>query len=265
MVNTPFHILSSLLTDIRSGIMLNCGLHTCPHRCHQLQDHSKMDCTAIILSTCPKKHKLSRKCHDKAAATCRKCEREAHEQEQRQRRDYELDERRQAQQQAYAAKLAEIQDEIEHQTRRLRDEAEDQDRQRALAQKQQDLAKLKMKVNTPPKASKPNLPSQQQSTPEKSAPSQTGHVESPSSTASSNRTTPSSQNTRSEQDDDWSSRDQSEAKDDWEEQKKLWGAQNDALDSLMSMIGKISLRIINFRLTCRRPGVCERTVSCNQK
>jgi len=34
---------------------------------------------------------------------------------------------------------------------------------------------------------------------------------------------------------DWN---HSDARDDWTEQKELWGAENEALDSLMSMIGK---------------------------
>lgn len=247
-----FPQIPNLPTDSRSGIILNCGVHTCPHRCHQLQDHSKMDCTAIILSKCPKDHKLSRKCHNKAAATCRKCERETLEQERRQKRDYELDERRRAQQQEYAAKLAEIQDEIEHQRRRLKDRAEDQDRQSALAQKKQDLASLKVKINNPPEMPKPNSPSRQLPVSGGSTSSPKEHSASPSSTTSSDRNTPSSQDARSGADDNGSLWDQSEAKEDWEEQKELWGAQNEALDSLMSMIGKVPSPPVECHLTiCR--------------
>lgn len=56
------------------GTLLNCGTHTCPQRCHQLLDHSRMDCKVIIASTCPNNHKTTRRCHEKAAAHCRKCE-----------------------------------------------------------------------------------------------------------------------------------------------------------------------------------------------
>lgn len=135
------------IADVYSGKMLNCGVHSCPFRCHQLQDHSKMKCKSIISLTCPKNHKISRECHDKAAAAiCRKCEAEARALEKRRQRDYKLDQERQAKQQAYAARLAEIEEEIEHQKRVLKDQAEENNRQNALAQKKQDLVNLKSKV-----------------------------------------------------------------------------------------------------------------------
>lgn len=96
------------------GKLLNCNIHTCPHRCHQLQDHSRMDCKVIISSTCPNNHKTTRKCHDKAAAHCRKCEAEVRAREKKRQRDYELDKEREAKQSAYAARLVEIKKEIHH-------------------------------------------------------------------------------------------------------------------------------------------------------
>ncbi len=78
-----------------------------------------MECKAIISSNCPKNHKITRKCHDKAATTCRKCEADARAQEKKILRDFKLDQERQAKQQAYAAQLAEIEDEIEHHKRIL--------------------------------------------------------------------------------------------------------------------------------------------------
>ncbi|CEL08763.1 hypothetical protein ASPCAL11908 [Aspergillus calidoustus] len=44
------------------GTKLNCGLHDCPQKCHQLSDHSKMQCRKIIEWTCSRDHPL----HDHA-------------------------------------------------------------------------------------------------------------------------------------------------------------------------------------------------------
>jgi hypothetical protein len=179
---------------------------------------------------------MTRKCHDKAAATCRKCEAEARAAEKRRQRDHNLDQERQAKQRAYAARLAEIEDEIEHQKNLLSHRADEQNRQNALAQKEQDLLNLKKKVKNPVKVDKPPETTK--------APTAT----SPKITVPANRSTApkvSSEDSQSDVDEktsekseDSSSWDTSQAKDDWNEQKQLWGAENEALDTLMSMIGK---------------------------
>ncbi|KAJ4366237.1 hypothetical protein N0V83_007873 [Neocucurbitaria cava] len=218
------------------GKMLNCKTHTCPHRCHQLQDHSKMDCKAIISSKCSKGHTVTRKCHDKAAAACQKCEAEVRAQEKKRQRDYKLDQERQKKQREYAARLAEVEDEIEHQKRILKDQAEERDRQQALAQKKQDLLGLKTKAKETTRQPDVNKSSTKSSTimSENNSPSQNGastpqHPANPPTSKSSAATT-------SEHDGqpDW---DKSEAKDDWEWQKKYEGAENEALNSLISMTG----------------------------
>jgi AAA+ superfamily predicted ATPase len=232
-------------TNTTSGKTLNCNIHTCPHNCHQLQDHSKMDYKAIISSKCPKNHKVTRKCHDKAAAICRKCEAEAKAAEKRRQRDYKLDQERQAKQHAYAARLSEIEDEIEHQKRLLGDRAEEDDRQNALAQKKQDLLNLKNKVKLPVKPTqsadrtkKPSVTLQQ--SPITEARSVEPQVD--PRPASLDCSEPASDANGSEESGSQSDLDKSEAKDDWKEQKELWGAKNEAMDALMSMIGLESVK-----------------------
>jgi hypothetical protein len=226
--------------NITSGKLLSCGLHPCPFRCHGLQDHSKMDCTAIISSECPRNHNITRRCHDKAVATCKKCDRDARELEKRRERDHKLDQQRQAQQQAYAARLAEIEDEIEHQKQRLRDEADEQDRQAALAQKKQDLKSLKTKSGiTLDEASPPN-PHTNPPVISGSAPSKHKPTSFSKSSAPSDQSSSTSDEANSDEDDQRLYWDKSAAKDDWEEQKAMWGAENDSLDALMSMIGEVS-------------------------
>lgn len=229
-----------------SGKMLNCQTHTCPQRCHQLQDHSKMDCKAIISSKCSKGHTVTRKCHDKAAATCQKCEAEVRAQEKKRQRDYKLDQERQKKQREYAARLAEVEDEIEHQKRILKDQAEERDRQQALAQKKQDLSGLKAKAKEPTRQPDVNNSSTKSSSvmSENNIPSQNG-VSTPQKPANppNSSTSKSSAATTSEHDGQPDG-DKSEAKDDWEWQKKYEGAENEALNSLISMTGNLNSRSI---------------------
>jgi SpoVK/Ycf46/Vps4 family AAA+-type ATPase len=228
------------------GKLLNCGIHTCPHRCHQLQDHSRMDCKVIISSTCPNNHKTTRKCHEKAASHCRKCEAEVRAREKKRQRDHELDEEREAKQRAYAARLVEIDEEIQHQKRVLKEQAEDRDRQQALEQKKQDLRNLQERFQIPRKppvptsstskttATPPNDISGQQS--ENAAPN-TASNHSDKTTAKA--TSPDQDQNQDQYQSDW---DKSEARDDWEWQKKYEGAGNEALDSLVPMIGLESVK-----------------------
>jgi hypothetical protein len=243
--SSPEYIMLSTF----SGKTLGCGIHMCPQRCHQLQDHSKMDCKTIVKSKCPQNHQISRNCHDKAAAaTCPKCEAEAHRAEKKRQRDHKLDQDRQAKQKAYAARLAEVEDEIEHQKRLLTDQNDEQDRRNALSQKKLDLANLKDKaskfskglesllnaipLNNQTEHSKENLPSAQ-------AP--TTQTQTSRSTSKSADEIAQSLNTRvtstngKEESQDW---DKGDSNKDWEWQKKNEGAENKALDSLMEMIGQ---------------------------
>ncbi|EPS44029.1 hypothetical protein H072_1969 [Dactylellina haptotyla CBS 200.50] len=230
------------------GILLNCGQHECPHRCHQLQDHTKMECPAIIKARCPRKeHNISRKCHDKAAASCRKCEAEDREKERKQQRDHKLDQERLAKQVAYARKLAEIEDEIDHQNRLLREKRDDRDRENGISQKQQDLASLKTQVkrfSESGNAGAPTLPKQ-------SGPPSSGRATSSITTV---KTPPASQTNLTgpqpsqtsmkepENNEDHGEWEINESKVDWEWQKEFEGAENEALDSLMDMIGLESVK-----------------------
>lgn len=70
--------------------------------------------------------KTSRRCYDKAALTCQKCETARLAQEKRRQRDHQFDEERQAKQRAYLTGLIEIEDEIEHQKRLLASRTEEE-------------------------------------------------------------------------------------------------------------------------------------------
>ncbi|KAF2713834.1 P-loop containing nucleoside triphosphate hydrolase protein [Pleomassaria siparia CBS 279.74] len=231
------------------GKMLSCDTHTCPQRCHQLQDHSKMECKAIVTSTCPQKHQVSRKCHDKAAAAvCHKCEAEARRLEKRRQRDHKLDQERQTKQKAYAARLAEVEDEIEHQKRLLKDQNEEQDRRDALSQKKVDLSKIKAKASKTLKAldSEHNKASADKEHDKEHQ--LTGHTAPTLTSTSSSQTAEKTEKVQNDSSTFKNDRevvqnwDASESKEDWEWQKRVEGAENKALDSLMKMIGLESVK-----------------------
>lgn len=211
-----------------------------------MQDHSKVECRAIVSTTCPQKHRIKRKCHDIAAALCRKCEQESREKERKRQRDYKLDQERQAKQDDYARRLAEIQDEINHQKRLLKDRADEEDRQNALSQNREDLAKMKQRVKAASNntdrtgASSTRQPLPQPSEGENGKPATNSGHAAPASVQDDQNQDVRGNEARNEADDDspadkW---DHSESKDDWDYQKKYEGAKNEVLDQLMRMIGK---------------------------
>lgn len=265
----PWYVqLPGLLTKTNkiSGKLLKCDIHACPNKCHQLQDHSKMNCKAIISSTCPNNHKITRKCHEKASKHCRKCEAEVRAQEKKRQRNHELEKERQAKQQEYAARLAKIEEEIEHKKRTLREQTDEQDRQQTLRQKEQDLRNLQEKLKRPRQQAAPSTspPSSSASSSSKTktpdcdpATPKATKARADSATAGSNP--PTSDQNKSQP--DWN---KSEARDDWKWQKKFQGAENKALDSLIPMIGALLFLCSVHMLTFIRVGICQTAVSRNQ-
>lgn len=190
------------------GTQLSCGTHYCPSKCHQLYDHSKMECQALVQFVCSQKHRSQRLC-SKSQAACTICAEEDRQRERIRKRNAQLDAERDTKRAAYALQLAENQAEIDHQRRILQDHREAEDSARVLEQKRQDLAKLKVTAN--------NLGKQRQSSTKPQA--------TPASKSSSKKVAV-------ENEEDWSS-----AKTQWEHFKRYEGAGNEALDDLMSMIG----------------------------
>jgi SpoVK/Ycf46/Vps4 family AAA+-type ATPase len=203
-----------------------------------------MLCKAIVTSTCAKKHKISRQCHDKAHATCKKCEAEVRAQEKRRQRDHQLDEKRQARQRAYAAQLAELADEMEHQKRILKDQADERDQKQAIDQMNQDLRNLKEKAKQPPQqpASTHSSTEHSETVPHNASVSSDHSTTSRAPQASTTGSTTHDQSTAANQSDSEPDWDKSESRDDWAWQKKFEGVENEALDSLVSMIGLESVK-----------------------
>ncbi|KAJ5544147.1 P-loop containing nucleoside triphosphate hydrolase protein [Penicillium frequentans] len=120
------------------GVKLNCGVHDCPYKCHQLSDHSRMECKKLITSKCSRGHSRTLPCAQTSTA-CRSCFKEDQAQKRRIERDARLDAERQRKQSEYALVLAEAQAEIAHLKKIRNDEFEDGERQRILTQCQEEI------------------------------------------------------------------------------------------------------------------------------
>lgn len=179
-----------------------------------------MKCDRIVEWVCPRNHKISRLCFQNDTV-CRKCATEDRRKEIKRLRDHKLDAERERKQREYAQQLAEVQDEIAHQRRLLRDQAEEREREKILQQHKQDLenlknavrerARLTIKDREPEKTTVSTVPS---------------HLK-------ANSTGEKSQNALKDQESDIFS----SANKEWKYQKEFEGARNDAIDTLMDMIG----------------------------
>ena len=57
-----------------SGALLNCNIHQCSLKCHQLADHSQMRCDFPLITLCANGHIRKWTCQDGGPGACRSCE-----------------------------------------------------------------------------------------------------------------------------------------------------------------------------------------------
>ena len=185
-----------------------------------------MECHKTTQSICSRNHKLFRPCFKKDYA-CGVCEAEDRSRELRRQRDQKLELEREIKQKEYARQLTELQDEIAHQRRILKDHFEQDERERTLGQQQQDLKSLRDtvgKIQNKRKKVSPPTSSMGQASTTTALPK--AHPDSAPIKAVADAQSENGLST-------WTS----SARDEWEHQKEFEGAQNAALDSLMDMIG----------------------------
>ncbi|KIY50066.1 P-loop containing nucleoside triphosphate hydrolase protein [Fistulina hepatica ATCC 64428] len=124
------------------GAILNCGVHPCPSKCHQLSDHSKMECQAIVSFQCPQGHPQSRRCH-MAPSTCRKCEIAAKKAEEARQREFERQQQLAAEQAEHDKKLKDIDEQISKEREKIKVAEERRARAAAIRVKEDDLEALR--------------------------------------------------------------------------------------------------------------------------
>jgi len=230
--------------DTLCGTMLSCGVHTCPSRCHQLYDHSKMKCTHIVTDTCSVGHKMSWKCWSQRPTVCRTCHDKAKREEERQRKEHQRLVAEALSSQEHNARMAELDAQIEDEMQHMKDLGLRDDRDRAHKQKTIDLQKAKEAA----KNAKRN---------QKVPPAQSVNVDAPNEeVTSSPRSKPDA--TKGSSAASLHVKD-SLAAQDWKGMKAVEGVTNNAIDELMQMTGLETVKawfvqILQKLQTARRQG-----------
>ena len=239
--NLHIHIFQSDVTVYFSGVTLGCGQHQCPSKCHQLFDHSKMQCKFVIKLRCPKGHNMTRHCYQPPVASCFRCDREAKLAEEKRQKEFDLQQKRDAEKVDLARKLKELEDQIEVERQKQGDVRVAREMEAMIRQKQEDLraaAALTERMANQPSSS----------TPKSNAANKRSVAENNdmcSTNVDTNLSSLSDAVEESEVDVDFPVTSQepslpqapSSAEQDWQRQKDLEGAFNEDIDKIMKMIG----------------------------
>ncbi|KAI1436113.1 P-loop containing nucleoside triphosphate hydrolase protein [Xylaria sp. CBS 124048] len=240
---------------------LSCGKHICPKRCHIQVDHSNIPCSEMMTSACTNGHKLVWRCSDKKPPPCQTCRLEKEEKERKARRDLELELERQEKQRAYAKKLAAMKDAIAKQHQAMNDKREELLRQQTLRQHEAELSRLveetkqvfASRASPLPRKADNSKPSSKKKAPHDGQGGQqqpsSGQGQKDQPKPDGQKVEPGENEPESEDGSDVSDaeepipvRQPSSAEKDWQMQKALELASNEALDSLMDMIGLESVK-----------------------
>ncbi|KAF8129487.1 P-loop containing nucleoside triphosphate hydrolase protein [Boletus edulis] len=228
------------------GVLLKCQLHVCPKKCHPLRSapgqpdvHSSMLCMHRVQEKCPVgAHTMSWKCHQGRPASCSACDSLAKRLEEQAKKDMKAKEERDRAQREHDMKMIELQARLQYQQEALKELQAQKDREDEIKQKEIEIENAKQAIcdaeNAAKKAAaKTNSP---------------GAANSPT-LSTSNAPIPPPRSVFP-----------SPARDKWENQKRVDGVQNDAIDKIMDMTGleqikeKI-LRIKGSLDTMHRQGV----------
>ncbi|KAG1804050.1 P-loop containing nucleoside triphosphate hydrolase protein [Suillus subaureus] len=256
------------------NIMLNCGIHPCPLKCHQISDHSQMPCQHPYSDTCPLNHKLKWKCHQSKPDPCPVCVKEAERAEEKRKRELELKQKleeeelqrqiqREQEQLEHDLRMAELDAEMKAELDAIADAQVAQQRANVLKQKVKDIEAaranaLKAAANaqahadaarsassprmtnpvppTPSSNSQSNVPPPNPTPP--SPPPKPQPKTKPSATPTpSNSNQSKSQQPRPPSTSPMNVTPTSAAHQDWLHQKRVNGEKNSAIDGIMELTG----------------------------
>ena len=238
-----FYPISMTPYESSSGIMLTCGQHACPSKCHPLVDHSKMQCDKVKNKKCPNGHVQQWKCSKGPPSTCGKCDRERALAEKKQQEQFALQMKRDAEEQAHAHQMAELDAELVREREQARATRQAEERKHALEQKRLDVqAAISQAYSAvPPSAPVPSTPTIPPPTQNNSifqsisnflpswVPSAPPSGATSSTQPNSSANVPSAPKVMVPK--------PSAARDDWQYQKFANGVQSPAIDAIMSMTG----------------------------
>ena len=228
--------------SLHSGTILSCNIHSCPQRCHQLHDHSKMPCNHVKESQCPEGHVQRWRCHETDPPSCRKCEREIRERERRKQEAFRLQQQEDERQREHAKEMARLDEKISLEMQKVKDTQAQRQRELAIQQKKKDLKDAAARAT---RMLSTSLPLQD-------PPDTKPHTEKPASapqpdasqTASQAKANPAESRPPSPQQ-------ISASEKEWQRQKEVENAQNEAIDSIMDMTGLEDVKSQVLRIKAR--------------
>ena len=180
-----------------------------------------MLCAQPFKEKCPADvHTMSWKCHQGRPATCSACDRLAKALERQAKLDIKAQEQRDKAQREYDMKMIELQAKLQYQQDALNDMQAQKDRQNELKQKEKEIEDVKQQVRDAETAAK------------KAVAKANALSQNPSQDAA-NGPPPSTSNAAAPPRPMFPSA----AREKWEDQKRVDGVQNDAIDKIMDMTG----------------------------
>ena len=230
-----------------SGTTLSCGVHFCPQKCHQLFDHSKMQCEYVMHDQCPKGHKRSWRCHKPPPKACTRCDEEAKREQDEKQKALEMQEKRAREDTEHRAHMARLDAMLELERQRAKDAQTSQEREAAIRQKEQDIEKAKAfadekshrspqpqphpaNINVIARDEKHSQPQSAPTHPNSDKPVRAPSLSEPKTHKGRDKRT-------------------SPAKEEWEIQKRMENATNDKIDAVMDMVGleEVKLQILKIK------------------
>lgn len=197
----------------------------------------------MLQDQCPAGHERSWKCHN-PPRECTKCEAEKRRKQKELQRLLKAQEKRARDEQEHSEHMAMLDALLADERQRLREAQLSRTRALAVQQKERDLADaqaMTLPAIDPLSNARNGVgssPGKETSVQSTQAPSTSSNNEGVQSPDSANKPSPK-----------WTQRRRSPAKEEWERQKTTENARNDAIDSLMNMIGleEVKLQILQIK------------------
>ena len=189
-----------------------------------------------MISKCPKGHQNSWNCHKAQPKACIKCGADDRRVQKEKQRALKLQEKREQQEREHLEHIAKLDEMLENERQRLRDQQLLEERSRQVQQKEQDLvmARTRLAPKSESLVASPGV-SGDAASGNKAVPTDTN-----TTTQRSHLNSPRKESTSGAKvdiDPYWKVNGTSPAKQDWEQQKRVGNARNDAIDTIMNMVG----------------------------
>ncbi|KAL8855223.1 MAG: hypothetical protein Q9221_000129 [Calogaya cf. arnoldii] len=210
--------------------ILSCNVHRCPSHCHQLSDHSKLECQTLLDDKCSKGHVLTWKCFQPRPKDCPICVKAAAAEKRKREKELKMKQERDQEAEAHAQKLAKIESELEAKRQEALDLRLSEERALAIRQKEKDLASATSQATraTPLAPTPQKIQSQDEPSPAKdNEKTQMTPLANDQSAVPDETVHPVTMQM------DFTS----ESRDDWQHQKQFENAANEAIDEIMDLIG----------------------------